>query len=138
MNVVNHSTASEVPITHTPAPVFRQLIHYVYTGNVGTQDTALLVGILKAADEYSLPGLKLASEYRLLSRVEQANLAELLGGTAYNPRSLLRCACFEFIIRRYRQLLTVPGFDEFPLTQVIQTTQQTPTSPLFLHVDGMS
>jgi hypothetical protein len=97
------STAAEIPVEHTSAPIFRYVMNYIYTGTIGAStEPNITLGILRAADEYSIPGLRLAAEHRLFNYVNGDTLHEILVTTQQNPKSLLRFACFEYIIRRYR------------------------------------
>ena len=116
--------------------VFRELLRYIYTGQVPLKRMdEVVVGLLAAADKYLLDELKLACENFLSFRMSPENCIELLSLSKNNPAHYLREKAVNYVRQFPVQVKATAGWKkvvkETPawIVSIMEMLLETQTSP---------
>ncbi|GMH40661.1 hypothetical protein BSKO_08565 [Bryopsis sp. KO-2023] len=106
-----------VHIKNIRAPIFRALLHFVYTDTVqelnqedGCMDAAFAQHLLEAADRYELVRLRRICERRLCQTVDVETAATTLTLAEQNHAADLKVVCLDFVARNLQSVLVTDGY----------------------------
>eukprot|EP00850_Spirogloea_muscicola_P018463 SM000169S02718 [mRNA] locus=s169:87724:93877:- [translate_table: standard] len=104
--------AKVIEIPNISRKVFEAMMRCIYTGNVEvTADIAQ--GLLRAADQYLLEGLKRLCEYAIAQDLTVENVTNVYDlAEAYHAASL-RSTCVLFALEHYNEMSSLPGHASF-------------------------
>ena len=95
---------SKVKIEDCNSEIFKEVLRYIYTGQVAGVET-VVDDLLHIADKYMLQGLKLICENNLIKNLSNENIFDHLSiATKYNLSSLKKKA-IKFIVSNSKELL---------------------------------
>jgi len=101
----------EIDIEDTDERTFKEMLHFIYTGecdNVVLQEK--VVDLLALADRYDLPCLKLMCEDVMLQRLTGENAGETLAfADTFHSFQLKKCI-MEYIVENFFQVIATEGF----------------------------
>ncbi|GLC40320.1 hypothetical protein PLESTB_001597800 [Pleodorina starrii] len=98
------------------APVFKALLHYVYTDNLpdgmddGNLETEMAQHLLAAADQMQLERLRRVCERRLVETVEVESVADTLALADGNHSEELKKVCLDFVGRHLAAVMKTEGY----------------------------
>ncbi|XP_065214345.1 speckle-type POZ protein-like B [Planococcus citri] len=94
---MKEANSNRVEITDIEPDVFRELLHYIYTGNVKNTEMATFVDLLVVAEKYDLQSLKFLCEDALCKRLSNDNAANILIMADLHQSEKLKAAAISFI-----------------------------------------
>ncbi|CAB3403866.1 unnamed protein product [Caenorhabditis bovis] len=102
---------SEVTIIDVDSEVMKDLLYYMYTGNV-KQPINKPVELLAAADRFELPGLKETTEKHLRDNVSKETVCRFIMCADLYNASDLRKHCLKFLARNGWEIAQSDGFSQ--------------------------
>ncbi|XP_065214343.1 speckle-type POZ protein B-like [Planococcus citri] len=110
---MQEANSNRVEITDVKPDVFRELLHYIYTGNVKNTETATFMDLLvAAADKYDLQNLKFLCEDALCKRLSHDNAANILIIADSHQSEKLKAAAISFIKSNAFAVMSTDGWKD--------------------------
>ncbi|XP_065214346.1 speckle-type POZ protein B-like [Planococcus citri] len=109
---MKEANSNPVEITDIEPDVFRELLHYIYTGNVKITETATFVDLFVAADKYDLQNLKFLCEDALCKRLSHDNAANILIMADLHQSEKLKAAAISFIKSNSFAVMSTDGWKD--------------------------
>ena len=110
---LEESKTRVVDIEDTSPAVFRQLLHYLYTGRVPELDNdEMTEPLFIASDKYQIESLKLLSEKCLLSKLKVTNVVRNLVLAHLHIAPKLTEACLKFIAMNNKAMWDQPEWKD--------------------------
>merc|ERR1719234_2160952 len=115
--IENHS--KKVHIRDVNKEVFSELLKFIYTGSVSSEDSLKEQArdILAAANKYQLDLLKKLCEAQLVSTLNASNCLDLLVLGALHEAAKLKMAALDFVSINSASLIETDGYKDFFQTQ---------------------
>lgn len=113
---MREGSEGKVVIRDIKAPVFRALLHFVYTDSLPKDldgdnlTVAMAQHLLVAADQYGLERLRTMCERRLCETVDVENAATTLTLAEQNHAKELKRVCLEFVARHLGAVMDTSGY----------------------------
>lgn len=91
---------SRVEIIDIEEDIFKLLLRYIYSGNLETKDTEVLLKLLVAADKYSVKSLVSVCGYRLIDNLSVDNAIQIFITSDLVNVNFLKNTCMNFIMEK--------------------------------------
>eukprot|EP01116_Phalansterium_solitarium_P000820 TRINITY_DN1067_c0_g1_i1.p1 TRINITY_DN1067_c0_g1~~TRINITY_DN1067_c0_g1_i1.p1 ORF type:complete len:703 (-),score=160.59 TRINITY_DN1067_c0_g1_i1:65-2173(-) len=100
------SSQNQIVLNDLPAPLFRLLLQYCYTGEVEITkgDATIGLEILAVAQRFLMTGMKERLERLLIPKIQLETVFQLFCGAVDNACPLLKTACCLFIVQHYAEI----------------------------------
>ncbi|XP_065214359.1 speckle-type POZ protein B-like [Planococcus citri] len=109
---MREAKSSRVEITDIKPDVFRELLHYIYTGKVKYMETATFMDLLVAADKYDLQSLKSLCGVALNKHLTHDNAANILIIADSHQSEKLKAAAISFIKSNAFVVMSTDGWKD--------------------------
>lgn len=105
-----------IPVKDIESPVFRALLHYIYTDNLPSSGPGSLTPImaqhlLAAADQYALDRLRIMCEAKLCESVDAETVATTLALAEQHNAEKLKAVCLQYAAQNLATVIQSEGFE---------------------------
>ncbi|CAI5476914.1 unnamed protein product [Closterium sp. Yama58-4] len=110
-----------IPVTDIEAPVFKALLHFIYTDDLPSSGPSAFTPImaqhlLAAADRYALDRLRLICESKLCETVDADTVATTLALAEQHNAKRLKNVCLQFAAQNLASVIQSEGFEHLRIS----------------------